>query len=198
MLWPKSFATAMLLPIVSLVVCVGLGVISPLTGRAKRSIRTGDNGVSFEAQERFRTNMSGYLAGVSLIVTVLMSTLSIFSVRVALGAEQALPRSLDAVGAGLVIFAVAGSLIIALRYGQGGSRLERAATDAPLGNWLVDSKLWVLGMSYVNRNDPPILVEKRFGLGYTINFGNRKAVALMAGFLALMILLPVLVTLLAR
>ncbi len=25
-------------------------------------------------------------------------------------------------------------------------------------------------------NDPSILVEKRFGIGYTINFGNPKAV----------------------
>lgn len=195
---PKSFATVMLLPFVSLVVCVGLGVISLLTGRAKRSIRTGDNGVSFEAQERFRRIMARFLAGLSILVTVMMTTLSIFSVRVALNADQTLPRSLDAVGAGLVIFTVAGSLIIALRYGQGGSRLERTATDAPLSNGLADNKLWVLGMFYVNRDDPSILVEKRFGLGYTINFGNRTAVAVMAGFIALIVFLPVLVTLLAR
>jgi len=40
---------------------------------------------------------------------------------------------------------------------------------------------------YVNKNDPSIMVEKRFGVGYTINFGNRWAVLLMVGFLVLIL-----------
>ncbi len=195
---PKSYATVMMLPIVSLVVCVGLGLIALLTGRAKRSIRTGDNGVSFEAQERFRTIMARFLAGLSMSVTVLMTTLSICAIRVAVGAARTLPRSLDAIVVGMVICAVGGSLIIALRYGQGGSRLEHAATDTPLTNGLADNKLWVLGMFYVNRDDPSILVEKRFGLGYTINFGNRLAVAFIVVFVALILLMPAVMALVGR
>ena len=70
-----------------------------------------------------------------------------------------------------------------MRYGQGGSRLERASVATPLTNGLADNRNWVLGMFYVNRNDPSILVERRFGLGYTPNFGNWKAVALLVAFL---------------
>ena len=43
---------------------------------------------------------------------------------------------------------------------------------------------WKLGMFYVNRQDPALLVEKRFGIGYTFNFGNPWSwvlVALLAG-----------------
>ncbi|MGN7300443.1 DUF1648 domain-containing protein [Ferdinandcohnia sp. SAFN-114] len=35
-----------------------------------------------------------------------------------------------------------------------------------------DDKHWVGGLFYVNKNDPSIFVEKRFGVGWTINFGN--------------------------
>jgi len=34
---------------------------------------------------------------------------------------------------------------------------------------------WKLGQIYYNPNDPALVVEKRFGVGYTINFGNRAS-----------------------
>ena len=37
---------------------------------------------------------------------------------------------------------------------------------------------------YVNRGDPSIMVERRFGFGYTVNFGNPRAVMLLGVFLA--------------
>ncbi|HLY20611.1 MAG TPA: DUF5808 domain-containing protein [Bryobacteraceae bacterium] len=43
---------------------------------------------------------------------------------------------------------------------------------------------WKLGQIYYNPDDPALMVEKRFGVGYTINFGNR------ASWLLVAILLP--------
>ena len=74
-----------------------------------------------------------------------------------------------------------------MRLGQGGSRLERAAAGSPLTNGVADNRVWYLGGFYVNRDDPSIFVEKRFGIGYTINFGNPKAVALFLVFLAIVL-----------
>jgi len=73
-------------------------------------------------------------------------------------------------------------------FGQGGARLERSVARAPLTDGLADNTHWVLGMFYVNRDDPSMIVEKRFGVGYTINFGNPKAVALMAVFVVVLLL----------
>jgi len=50
---------------------------------------------------------------------------------------------------------------------------------------------WKFGQIYYNPNDPALMVEKRFGVGYTINFGNRAA-WLLIGLLALIILVPLL------
>jgi uncharacterized membrane protein len=82
-----------------------------------------------------------------------------------------------------MVYAVGGSLYLMFRYGQGGARLERGAGHAPLTDGLADNSRWVLGAFYVNRDDPSVFVEKRFGIGYTINFGNPKAVALLVLFL---------------
>lgn len=52
----------------------------------------------------------------------------------------------------------------------------------------------MLGAFYINRDDPSIFVEKRFGIGYTINFGNPKAVALLVAFLAIIAFVAVIGT----
>ena len=49
---------------------------------------------------------------------------------------------------------------------------------------------WKLGQIY-NPNDPALMVEKRFGVGYTINFGNRASWLLIA-LLVLILLVPLL------
>ncbi|MDX5709234.1 DUF5808 domain-containing protein, partial [Clostridioides difficile] len=33
-------------------------------------------------------------------------------------------------------------------------------------------KYWIAGIMYNNPNDPSLMVNKRFGIGWTINFGN--------------------------
>ena len=55
--------------------------------------------------------------------------------------------------------------------GQGGSRNVASAQRLPIGDRTADQR-WLLGMIYFNRADPALLVEKRMGIGYTLNFGN--------------------------
>jgi uncharacterized membrane protein len=66
------------------------------------------------------------------------------------------------------------------RLGQGGARRAPAASGgSPVGDGTVDAH-WKLGLIYVNRDDPAVFVEKRFGIGYTLNFGNPQAWAVLA------------------
>jgi uncharacterized membrane protein len=95
----------------------------------------------------------------------------------------------------LVVFTLGGSVFIAIKFGQGGSQLERSAANAPLTDGLADNRLWVLGMFYVNREDPSLFVERRFGLGYTLNFGNPRALGLIFGFVGLIVVIAILATL---
>jgi uncharacterized membrane protein len=184
---PRSFLTVMLLPIGTLFMGVSLGVVAWMIAHAKRAIRIRDGGVSVEAQIRFRPAMSRFMSGVAILTSLMMLLLSIASVRVSVGLADRLPMASMGLAIVLVVFAIGGSLYLAFRYGQGGARLERSAGGAPLTNGLADNTRWVLGVFYVNREDPSFFVEKRFGLGYTINFGNTRAVALVVTFFVVMI-----------
>ncbi len=188
---PRSIFRAMMPAYLCLVLGVGTAAMAHLIGQAKRAIRSDDHGLSFQAQQRFRRIMANYLAVVSLLLTAMLTTLSQSSIRVALGWDQALSPAMMIMTMVLVAVALAGSIYIALKYGQGGSRLERGAANRPLTDGLADNRLWVLGMFYVNREDPSIFVERRFGFGYTLNLGNPKAIALLCGFFGLIILIAV-------
>jgi len=184
---PKSLGTVMLLPLMTLVLGVSLGVIAFLTSRAKRALRYPLTEVSAAAQTRFREAMTRYISAIGMMATLMLTLMAISSIRVALGLERGLsPVAMITAGV-LLVAALAGTVYIGLRYGQGGARLERAASRAQLTDGLADNRYWVLGMFYVNRDDPAILVEHRFGLGYTLNLGNWKAVALFVLFIGLLV-----------
>jgi uncharacterized membrane protein len=194
----RSFGSVTMLPFMTLVMGIGLGVIAWLTARAKRAYRANDRGVSVQAQLRFRRAWSRLLAAIAIITTAMLTSLSIASTRVAIGRAEALPVAFMLLTAVLLVFAIGGTLYLALRYGQGGARLESKAGDAPLADGLADNRRWLLGAFYVNRDDPSFFVEKRFGIGYTVNFGNPKAVALLVVFLLAIIGLSVVGILTAR
>jgi uncharacterized membrane protein len=56
----------------------------------------------------------------------------------------------------------------------------------PVGDRTED-RYWKAGIFYVNRNDPAVLIEKRFGIGYTVNWGHWLAWVILAG----VVLVPV-------
>lgn len=180
---PRSFWSVMLLPLAGLAIGTTVGIMACLIARAKRAIRFPDGGISVMAQMRFRRAMALFLSGLVVLVTAMLTVMSIYSIRTALGLASGLPRRLPVLVGALLTYAIGGSLYLAFRYGQGGARLERAAGGAPLTNGLADNQRWILGVFYVNRDDPSLLVERRFGLGYTLNFGNPKAIGLAVVFL---------------
>ncbi|MEZ2388396.1 DUF1648 domain-containing protein [bacterium RCC_150] len=55
-----------------------------------------------------------------------------------------------------------------------------------------DDKYWHRGLFYVNREDHALMVPRRFGIGWALNFGNPAAAMLLAGLLALISLVVVL------
>jgi uncharacterized membrane protein len=50
-------------------------------------------------------------------------------------------------------------------------------------------RCWKWGVFYVNRNDPALWVKKRYGIGYTLNFGNAWSWAVL-GLIIVAIAIP--------
>lgn len=77
----------------------------------------------------------------------------------------------------LMISLLISPLILALKTGQSGSliraKIKEQGNDF---NSYDDDKYWKSGFLYINPNDPAIFIEKRMGIGWTINFGNPMGV----------------------
>lgn len=124
---------------------------------------------------------------ISTLITVLnMNSLNIISIDIS---------SLTPVFIILLISIILLPIIIEFKFGQGGNNLKNGAdekVDNTVSN-VDDDSFWKLGSIYYNPNDPSLFVEKRFGVGWTLNFGNKKAIVISIVFLIFIlsiILLP--------
>ncbi len=180
-----SFYKIILLPSLNLAVSAFLALSALLIAHAKRSIRGGSGGGSYEAQDAFRTTVANVFSWTALIVCAFMSYLSVQNIR----AGQAGFRSLALeilVLSGFVVVFLAGNLVrIMKRYGQGGALIEAGSAEAPLTDGIADNTRWIGGLFYFDRDDPSIMVEQRFGLGYDLNYGNPTALLIVAAFFVL-------------
>jgi uncharacterized membrane protein len=69
------------------------------------------------------------------------------------------------------------------RVGQGGHRAVAPAARREVHGDATPDRAWVFGVYYVNPHDPAMWVENRFGIGYTLNFGNWRAWVLIIGMM---------------
>ena len=64
-------------------------------------------------------------------------------------------------------------MVLFIKIGQGGRNLQKFSEKDEL--YKDDDDKWILGGCYYNKNDPAWMVEKRTGIGWTVNFANPKS-----------------------
>ncbi len=171
----KSYLHVMIIPISSIITLLIFLGIHFLIRRSRQEIDSGSPEISKLKDRRFRYIWSGYLA----LVLFMLVTWSFF---MSLTSNKLIPISgstFEVINMVITFLILLGSIILAIKTGQSGSRLkfEAGTSESNLEN-VDDDKFWKFGMFYYNRADPSIFVEKRFGVGWTINFGHTWAMAL--------------------
>lgn len=175
--------------------CLLFGGLAYALLRWSRPVRRG--GAPGVAEEGFRRSTVGVLVATQWFLAILLGWISVSSPFASPAHDP--PGAWAVVG--LIIAFVAGVIVVFVRKGQGGTRTMQTASASilgleeegrPVGDRTAD-RYWKAGMFYVNRDDPAIFVEKRFGIGYTVNFGRRLAWAILAA-LPLVVLAVLLVT----
>jgi len=166
---PKSPAVVFLVPAAGLVLLLFLELIRRLLRSARLARRGSYAGFS-------ATSVDDVLLVAQLFIGLTLST-------VALGTAGVVPGSLllaVAVGAPIVL------LVFLVGF------VARLATERHrwpvVGDGLPDSA-WKLGLFYVNPEDPALMVPRRFGIGWTLNFARPGAWALLALLLGVPLLL---------
>lgn len=173
----KSIGTFAIMPVMQLLMSLLFAGINLTIGTSKRQR-------DFKRSSAFRGATSIALFAIGLMV-MLMFTCTQLSMLTILNEKVMLFLP--------IVFFAAISIIciyLAVKVGQGGSRLK-TTVDTPI-NTVDDDRYWLGGFLYCNKNDPSLFVEKRFGMGYTLNFGNPKSLMAIGGLVILIIALMVL------
>ena len=133
----------------------------------------------------YRYAMSKFMTMVGIATLLLMSGLQLMMVFAVHD-----PMWIGWVGIGFAGAVLLGVIYLAWKYGQGGERYRRnksVAEQIQTHQMLDDDQFWKWGMFYYNPNDPAIFVEKRFGIGITLNFARPQAWWMMVGILVFII-----------
>ena len=102
---------------------------------------------------------------------------------------------------GLFVLLIGGLVIVAVLTLFWHPQRSRSKASARADRYLTgpifrdDDRYWYAGVFYNNPDDPDLFVPKRFGLGWTLNFGHPRARLVGIGILLLM-LLPLVVAIL--
>ncbi len=96
----------------------------------------------------------------------------------------------------LFVLLIGGLLIVLVLFLP--TRASRRKAHTPVDRHLTgevfrdDDRYWYAGFFYNNPDDPAVFIPKRFGIGWTMNFGNPRGKLVLIGTL----LLPLVVALL--
>jgi uncharacterized membrane protein len=168
--------------------CLAYGVL-----RASRPIQFG--GAQGRAETVFRSTVADILVATEYLMAVVFAWTALLPI-IHTGSGSVKVWALM----GLSFLFVAVVTVLLARLGQGGTRAAHASPQEaqsgdkqPVGDRTQD-RYWKGGLLYVNSEDPALFVEKRFGIGYTLNFGRPGSWFMLTALL----LVPVVIALVVK
>lgn len=133
----------------------------------------------------FRRRWSFFSIMSGLMVVLLFTFIQINMVL------QLNPNLITVVSLIIPAIVVIAALGLTITTGQGGSRIRKAPSETPSTHQYNDDKHWKLGLFYFNRQDPSLFVEKRMGVGWTINHAHPLGLLILIAPVVLIILVTI-------
>jgi uncharacterized membrane protein len=158
-------------------------------GRSKQVAEASDPEGSLQRNMKFRRIWSAYLIVLGFLV---MATLSL----VPIGMLNGWSGNATAIGTMVVVgLMVVSSIVLSVKTGQGGSRIKLSSgvKQQSVASAADHDRHWKLGLFYYNPDDPALFVEKRFGIGWTVNLARPAVWLIVAAIIALAAGLPFLI-----
>jgi uncharacterized membrane protein len=183
---PKTIGSYFLIVFMQLFIWALITVLTYLIVRAKSLPGREETG--------FKRVVLRFLFAIKALAIGFMGLVGAAAAYAAVNAT-ALPEWFLGVTIGYIVLVFVLVIVLTVRASARSARLQPA--DASTTDRMDDSH-WFLGSIYFNRDDPSIFVERRFGIGWTINFGSVGGILTLVALLAVAILLPVGIVLLAN
>lgn len=166
----KTYMTVLWPVILQLFMIGTFWIVNYSIAASKQQIDAANPQVSLQQSIIFRRKWSGFLMFAGFLLVVLFGFISL---------QQLLEFDIYVMLAGTLVitaFILFGSIRLSFMTGQGGSRIKIAGGQAASQEVnRDDDRYWKLGVIYFNPQDPTLFLEKRFGVGWTINFARPLA-----------------------
>lgn len=157
------------MPLIQLGMAGVLFFVYKVIGWSKQEISSKNPKESVKRNIIYRRVWSIYILTIGIIINILFTLASFYSFGLIGGSVNTI----------LILFwiftilVIVGSIIISIKVGQGGSRLKLSNNEQYDEKSRDDDEFWKLGNTiYYNPEDPTLFIEKRFGVGWTVNAGK--------------------------
>jgi len=162
----KNPFSAISSPIMLFIMQVMFLVINETTKRSGIKLSATSTEASRVRQLTLRKYTSWFMFLTSILITMLFSFLQLMTVHENLLSEVMMLL----IPFAFLLILLLGSIVFAVKVGKAGADKWVQSGDG-VGDFDED-QYWKGGLFYFNKNDPSIFVEKRFGVGWTLNFAN--------------------------
>lgn len=184
----KSMRLIFFAPVLQAVMALLMGFIFWMMQRTPAVIDPEQPEVSTVQNAKFRYRWSAFIVFLGIVLLLLFLFMQLTFVGL-------VPQSLSlwvplAVTGGIIIAVI----VLSVSTGQSGSRIRVGKNKDGKTINRNDDKYWKGGLVYVNKDDPALFVEKRFGVGFTINFGRPLAIIIFVGIMAIIAAIAILST----
>lgn len=183
----KTYFTAISLPIVMLMMqCMMWGIVDSIK-RSAIKLSVNHKEESLESQLKTRKFASWLVMFFSYGLTIVLTVLQLSNIYPAMAeGGKLLPLFIL-----FLVLVLGGTLVFVWKLREW--RLDYSG-DVTSGMTDVDEdRYWKGGLLYINREDPSIFVEKRFGVGWTMNLGNPRGYIVIFLPLAILLLISIFV-----
>lgn len=186
----KSPLSVMMMPAMQLLMIPVLAFSHYAFIKSKQKLLTNYPQITSYQSKKFRRAWSINFLVTSIATQLLLTSTNFFSLFFA----EDMAFGWMGLLIGLFIFGIVGySSFLTWKYGQGGEKLVFSEIDEPVEEVteVDEEKYWKLGVFYYNPEDSSIFVEKRFGIGSTINLERWQSWACIAGLVLFCIFIGV-------
>jgi uncharacterized membrane protein len=179
----KNPASVISLPLILLVMQGMFLIINETTKRSGIKLSATSTAASRIRQLTLRKYISWFMFLTSILITMLFAFLQLSTIH-----EGMFGESMMLLVPFLFLFVIlGGTMVFAVRVGRAGEDISSEPVEGLAD--LDEDQYWKGGLFYFNKNDPSIFVEKRFGVGMTLNFANPKGYLLVLGPLVVILVL---------
>ena len=167
-------------PIAQLFTITLMYIINKIIVNSRVDLNSGEIEKSIIRKKKFRRLGSILMLFTSIEITIMFSTLQIAMLY---SFNITMINNIFSIIIAITMFLF---MIEFIKIGQGGRNINEETEKDEL--YKDDDDKWILGGLYFNKNDPAWMVEKRRGIGWTINFANPKGWLFIGGLIVFIII----------